>query len=272
MALKKSQLYSSVWSSCDELRGGMDASQYQDQINKKMIAPLADANKLSEFPDFNDAAKLGSGKEKVDRLTNVSQKTCPGRNEGTRPLTALDPPRLTGACGGSRNPKSSGERFGNARAADLEAGWAQGPDQRRKRGGSSGCRLGSALGLDLSASLERDPRFAHLGQPFAPIGQSREGGGSSGRRALSAVGASEGCAFDGARNPGSERGRKDAPENGYGNCSKSTALGPTFTQTLLAHSPTHHQTTRRKDWLQQHYLFRCANRMQGSAEFGTATE
>ena len=28
MALKKSELYSSLWSSCDELRGGMDASQY----------------------------------------------------------------------------------------------------------------------------------------------------------------------------------------------------------------------------------------------------
>ena len=116
MALKKSQLYSSLWSSCDELRGGMDASQYKDyvlvllfikyvsdqyagqpyapitippgasfkdtvalkgksdigdQINKKIIAPLANANKLSDFPDFNDAAKLGSGKEMVDRLTNL---------------------------------------------------------------------------------------------------------------------------------------------------------------------------------------------------------
>jgi hypothetical protein len=28
MALKKSQLYSKLWQSCDELRGGMDASQY----------------------------------------------------------------------------------------------------------------------------------------------------------------------------------------------------------------------------------------------------
>src|SRR5437870_1227587 len=116
MALKKSELYSSLWSSCDELRGGMDASQYKDyvlvllfikyisdkyagqpyapitipagasfkdmvalkgkpdigdQINKKIIAPLANANKLSDFPDFNDAAKLGSGKEIVDRLTNL---------------------------------------------------------------------------------------------------------------------------------------------------------------------------------------------------------
>lgn len=116
MALKKSELYSSLWSSCDELRGGMDASQYKDyvlvllfikyvsdkyagvpyapitipqgasfkdmvalkgksdigdQINKKVVAPLAKANKLSDMPDFNDATKLGSGKEMVDRLTNL---------------------------------------------------------------------------------------------------------------------------------------------------------------------------------------------------------
>jgi type I restriction enzyme M protein len=116
MAIKKSELYSSLWSSCDELRGGMDASQYKDyvlvllfikyisdkyagqpyapiiipegasfkdmvalkgkpdigdQINKKIIAPLANANKLSDMPDFNDASKLGSGKEMVDRLTNL---------------------------------------------------------------------------------------------------------------------------------------------------------------------------------------------------------
>ena len=32
MALKKSELYSSLWSSCDELRGSMDASQYKDYV------------------------------------------------------------------------------------------------------------------------------------------------------------------------------------------------------------------------------------------------
>jgi type I restriction enzyme M protein len=116
MALKKSEIYSSLWQSCDELRGGMDASQYKDyvlvllfvkyvsdkyagqpyapitipagagfadmvalkgksdigdQINKKILGPLASANKLSDMPDFNDPAKLGSGKEMVDRLTNL---------------------------------------------------------------------------------------------------------------------------------------------------------------------------------------------------------
>src|SRR5258708_6756158 len=30
MAIKKSDLYSSLWASCDELRGGMDASHYKD--------------------------------------------------------------------------------------------------------------------------------------------------------------------------------------------------------------------------------------------------
>src|ERR1035441_1882685 len=116
MALKKSELYSSLWASCDELRGGMDASQYKDfvlvllfikyvsdkyagvpyapitippgssfkdmvalkgkpdigdQINKKIIEPLEKANKLSDIPDFNDATKLGSGKEMVERLPNL---------------------------------------------------------------------------------------------------------------------------------------------------------------------------------------------------------
>jgi len=116
MAIKKSELYTSLWASCDELRGGMDASQYKDyvlvllfikyvsdkfagvpyaaitvppgssfkdmvalkgkpdigdQINKRIIAPLANANKLSDMPDFNDANKLGTGKEMVDRLTNL---------------------------------------------------------------------------------------------------------------------------------------------------------------------------------------------------------
>jgi type I restriction-modification system DNA methylase subunit len=34
MAVKKTELYSSLWASCDKLRGGMDASQYKDYILK----------------------------------------------------------------------------------------------------------------------------------------------------------------------------------------------------------------------------------------------
>jgi type I restriction enzyme M protein len=45
-----------------------------DQINKKIIAPLVAANDQldrSDFPDFDDASKLGDGKEKSERLTNL---------------------------------------------------------------------------------------------------------------------------------------------------------------------------------------------------------
>ena len=42
-----------------------------DQINKRIIGPLATANKLSDMPDFNDPSKLGSGAEMVERLTNL---------------------------------------------------------------------------------------------------------------------------------------------------------------------------------------------------------
>lgn len=33
MAIKKSDHYSSLWASCDELRGGMDTSQYKQMIS-----------------------------------------------------------------------------------------------------------------------------------------------------------------------------------------------------------------------------------------------
>ena len=32
MAIKKSQLYSTLWESCNALRGSMDASQYKDYV------------------------------------------------------------------------------------------------------------------------------------------------------------------------------------------------------------------------------------------------
>src|SRR5512145_1744819 len=99
MPIKKSELYSSLWQSCDELRGGMDASQYKDyvlvllfikyisdkyagqpyapitippgagfkdmvalkgssnigdDINKKIIGPLAKANQQISQADFPD--------------------------------------------------------------------------------------------------------------------------------------------------------------------------------------------------------------------------
>ncbi|PZR07478.1 MAG: type I restriction-modification system subunit M [Flavobacterium psychrophilum] len=116
MAIKKSELYSTLWESCNQLRGGMDASQYKDYVlailfikyvsdkyahvkfapitipkgstfqdmvalkgkpeigdfvNKKIFAPIRDANKMSDFANFNDDEKLGTGKDKVDKITKL---------------------------------------------------------------------------------------------------------------------------------------------------------------------------------------------------------
>ncbi|SFD65119.1 type I restriction system adenine methylase (hsdM) [Chitinophaga sp. CF118] len=116
MAIKKSELYSTLWESCNQLRGGMDASQYKDFVlamlfikyvsdkyagvrfapitippgstfkdmvalkgkpeigdfvNKKIFAPIRDANKMSDFANFNDDEKLGTGKDKVDKITKL---------------------------------------------------------------------------------------------------------------------------------------------------------------------------------------------------------
>ena len=45
-----------------------------DQINKKIVAPLIEANQQlsrGDFPDFDSSAKLGDTKEKIGRLTNL---------------------------------------------------------------------------------------------------------------------------------------------------------------------------------------------------------
>ena len=50
MPLKKSELYSSLWKSCDELRGGMDASQYKDYVLVLLFVKYV-SDKYSGQPD-----------------------------------------------------------------------------------------------------------------------------------------------------------------------------------------------------------------------------
>ena len=80
MALKKSQLYSSLWQSCDELRGGMDASQYKDYVLTLLFMKYvsdkyaADPDALIEVPrggGFADMVKLKGDKEIGDRINKI---------------------------------------------------------------------------------------------------------------------------------------------------------------------------------------------------------
>lgn len=77
MAIKKTELYRSLWASCDELRGGMDASQYKDYVLTmlfvKYISDKAktDQNFAIEIPDgasFDDMVKLIGNPEIGDKI------------------------------------------------------------------------------------------------------------------------------------------------------------------------------------------------------------
>ena len=80
MALKKSQLYSSLWQSCDELRGGMDASQYKDYVLTLLFMKYVSdkhagrPDALIEVPQggaFADISKLKGDKEIGDKINKI---------------------------------------------------------------------------------------------------------------------------------------------------------------------------------------------------------
>lgn len=83
MALRKSQLYSSLWSSCDELRGGMDASQYKDYVLTLLFMKYI-SDKYACKPDavidvpkggsFADMVKLKGSAEIGDKINKIIGK------------------------------------------------------------------------------------------------------------------------------------------------------------------------------------------------------
>jgi type I restriction enzyme M protein len=80
MAIKKSELYSSLWKSCDELRGGMDASQYKDYVLILLFIKYisdkyaGDSNALIDVPaggGFADMVAAKGDKEIGDRINKI---------------------------------------------------------------------------------------------------------------------------------------------------------------------------------------------------------
>ncbi|GJA34396.1 N-6 DNA methylase [Aeromonas caviae] len=80
MAIKKNELYSSLWASCDELRGGMDASQYKDYVLTllfvKYVSDKAKGNPYAmiEVPggaSFDDMVALKGSKEIGEGINRI---------------------------------------------------------------------------------------------------------------------------------------------------------------------------------------------------------
>lgn len=83
VALKKSDLYSSLWKGADELRGGMDASQYKDYVLTLLFVKYvtdkakSDKNSLIDVPaggSFDDLVTFKGDKEIGDKINKAISK------------------------------------------------------------------------------------------------------------------------------------------------------------------------------------------------------
>jgi type I restriction enzyme M protein len=89
MALKKSELYSSLWQSCDELRGGMDASQYKDYVLVLLFVKYVSdkyagqKDAMVEIPkggSFSDMVAPKGDKEIGDKINKIIAKLAEANN------------------------------------------------------------------------------------------------------------------------------------------------------------------------------------------------
>lgn len=83
MAIKKTELYTSLWASCDELRGGMDASQYKDYVLTLLFLKyISDKYKGDPYAivvvpkgaSYDDMVKLKNDKEIGDKINKIITK------------------------------------------------------------------------------------------------------------------------------------------------------------------------------------------------------
>ena len=98
MAIKKSELYSTLWKSCDELRGGMDASQYKDYVLVILFVKYVsdkyknDPDSLIEIPDgctFDDFIAL-KGKSNIGEEINKKMSALAEANDLSGVINVAD--------------------------------------------------------------------------------------------------------------------------------------------------------------------------------------
>ncbi len=87
MAIKKSELYASLWASCDELRGGMDASQYKDYVLFLLFIKYI-SDKYADSDDFAPPVTIPAGASFKDML-NLRGKDDVGDKINTQIIQPL---------------------------------------------------------------------------------------------------------------------------------------------------------------------------------------
>ncbi len=87
MAIKKSDLYSSLWASCDELRGGMDASQYKDYVLFMLFIKYI-SDKYGDSDDFAPPVVIPAGAGFKDMIA-LKGKSDIGDKINTRAIQPL---------------------------------------------------------------------------------------------------------------------------------------------------------------------------------------
>lgn len=97
MAIKKTELYSSLWASADELRGGMDASEYKNYVLTLLFMKyVSDKHKndkhsmiiIPEGASFDDIVKLSGHKEIGDKMNTIIRKVADANGLGNVITTA----------------------------------------------------------------------------------------------------------------------------------------------------------------------------------------
>ena len=77
MAIKKSDFYSSIWASCDELRGGMDASQYKDYVLFMLFIKYV-SDKYADYDGFEPPIVIPKGASFQDMVKEKRPDAKPG--------------------------------------------------------------------------------------------------------------------------------------------------------------------------------------------------
>ena len=92
MAIKKSDLYSSLWQSCDALRGGMDASQYKDYVLFMLFIKYI-TDKYGNSTDFAPPISIPKGASFTDMLELRGKSDIGDRinTEVIAPLVSVNP-------------------------------------------------------------------------------------------------------------------------------------------------------------------------------------